>query len=63
MPLSFTLAVIVRRLVSEHSEIDDVIELPSIGCHLALRAVYDQVLVAIKEEGPEWHLTPLQEDQ
>lgn len=48
-------------LLSEHSEIDDVIELPSIGCCLALRDVYDQAIVAIKEEGPEWHLTPLQE--
>ncbi len=50
-----------RWLLSEYSELSDVIELPSIGCHLALRDVYDQVIVAIKEEGPTWHLSPLQE--
>jgi len=50
-------------LLSEYSELDDVIELPSIGCWLALRDVYDQVIVLLKEEGPEWHLTPLQEER
>ena len=51
-----------RWLLSEFSELNDVIELPSIGCHLALRDVYDQVIVAVKEEGPAWHLSPSQEE-
>jgi len=51
-----------RWLLSEYSELNDMIELPSIGCHLALRDVYDQVIVAVKEEGPMWHLSPLQEE-
>jgi len=51
-----------RWLLSEYSELNDMIELPSIGCHLALRDVYNQVIVAVKEEGPMWHLSPLQEE-
>lgn len=49
-------------LFSEYGEMDAVIELPSIGCHLVLRDVYDQVIVTIKEEGPAWHLSPLEEE-
>jgi Uma2 family endonuclease len=48
-------------LLSEYSDPNDVIKLPSIGCRLALSDVYDQVIVAVKEEEPTWNLSPLQE--
>lgn len=48
-------------LLTEYNDLADVIELPSIGCRLALSDVYEQVVLLIKEEGPAWNLPPAQE--
>ena len=48
-------------LLTEYNDLADVIELPSIGCRLALSDVYEQVVRLIKEEGPAWNLPPAQE--
>jgi len=48
-------------LLTEYSDLADVIELPSIGCRLALSEVYEQVMLLIKEEGPAWNLSSPQE--
>lgn len=47
-------------LLSEYSDMSDVVELPSIGCRLALADVYEQGAV-IKEEGPAWTIPASQE--
>jgi Uma2 family endonuclease len=47
-------------LLTEYRELSDVVELPSIGCRLALAEIYEQVTV-IREEGPVWDLAPSQE--
>ena len=47
-------------LLSEYSDLGDVVELPSIGCRLALAEVYEQVAV-VKEDGPAWNLSSAQE--
>ena len=41
-------------LLTEYNDLTDVIELPSVGCRLALADVYDQVVIAVQEEGPQW---------
>jgi Uma2 family endonuclease len=43
-------------LLTEYNDLNDVVELPSIGCRLALSEVYEQVMLLIKEEGPTWEL-------
>ncbi|MCU0504002.1 MAG: Uma2 family endonuclease [Anaerolineae bacterium] len=47
-------------LLSEYDALSDVVELPSIGCRLALADVYEQVAV-VKEDGPAWNLSSAQE--
>lgn len=48
-------------LLTEYNDLTDIIELPSIGCRLALSEVYEQVVLLIKEEGPTWNLPSPQE--
>jgi Uma2 family endonuclease len=47
-------------LLTEYRELSDVVELPSIGCRLALSEIYEQVTV-IKEEGPVWDVAAAEE--
>lgn len=47
-------------LWTKHRELNDVVELPSIGCRLALSEIYEQVVV-IKEEGPVWDVAAAEE--
>jgi Uma2 family endonuclease len=48
-------------LLTEYNDLSAVIELPSIGCRLALSEVYEQIMLLITEEGPTWDLSPSQE--
>lgn len=48
-------------LLTEYNDLSDVIELPSIGCRLALSDVYEQVMLLVNEEGPVWNLSSSQE--
>ena len=50
-----------RWLLTEYDDLAGVIELSSIGCRLALSEVYEQVILVVKEEGPNWNPSPLQE--
>lgn len=48
-------------LLTEYNDLSAVIELPSIGCRLALSEVYEQIMLLVTEEGPTWDLSPSQE--
>ena len=50
-----------RWLLTEYDDLAGVIELSSIGCRLALSEVYEQVILVVKEEAPNWNPSPLQE--
>jgi Uma2 family endonuclease len=50
-----------RWLLTEYNDLDAIVELPSIGCRLALSDVYEQIMFLIKEEGPTWNLSSPQE--
>lgn len=48
-------------LLSEYDDLHEVVELPSVGCRLALADVYEQVAV-VREDGPIWNPSSPQEE-
>lgn len=44
----------------EYRDLSDVVELPSIGCRLALADIYEEVAL-VREEGPVWDVTATEE--